>query len=1288
MQADYDAGSDMAVIYQATVEAYAPKSPKCFEISQQSIIDWGSSVGARAELPVLVRTLVHSTGKDLTRVDFPGGDASQSPGWDGLVESSIATAWVPRGPSRWELSCEADPRNKATDDYKKRTRKSDRAEIRDSTFIFVTPQRWKKKNDWQNQRLAEEHWGDVRVYDASDLEQWIEQAPPGQIWFAEATGQPTKGLKSLARCWDFWQASSELSLGLCLFDDAISHSRDRVQRWLQSGTGATLSIAADSNEEALAFLYALWKSGQAPSFQGEKVIVFERTDLFSRLLQPGADLIPVITGPELERELSPYLKHCTPIIIRNSQPPGGDHDIVLKPLCYGVFRSALEKLGWEHDHIERYRRESGGSLTVLRRRLSLLPAVRTPAWVDHPDFRQLMAPIALAGSWDCSSEFDKLFLSSLAGGRPQEAIEGDIANLLLCSDTPVWCIGSRRGVRSKIDVLFAVSSAITVDLLIRYFDLAAAVLAEDNPALDLPDEQRWQAGIYDRRRECSGALRWGMADTLILLAVYHDDLFRHCSGIDLPGRIDQLVRGMLEPLTARKLESQSDCLPAYAEAAPETFLDLIEKDLDRGPESEVLQLLRPIDDDMAPCPREGLLDALETLAWSGKTLARTVDVLAKLSLHQHDDQWAKTPESCLGAIFRSWLPQTSVGIDGRIQVFERVMHSAPQVAWRLCYDQLKPGVRAGEFSTKPRWRQDSNGYGQGCSQEDDERFQLRCCEHLLARDQYSKEEMGDLVGLIRHIPSNENKRVWQLIDRWQKDASEEDRAWLRDRIRYDWLRSRPVEFRKHPQEAENMECARAAYALLTPKDPVLKFRWIFCDDQSSDEHDVPQEVILGCKRPGESAVSVAVAEIYSETGIDGILRLASSVNCQRMLGMIIHELGLKVIERSTLIRSAMEGEFYGKCDGLVQALLVNMSDTHGPDTYSCLKNCLSAEKFSYVLRLAPFGRTTWKMVQEIGDKCTREYWQSVPAPRRVGDSSECNEAVRQFMNAGRPMDALGLAARYHELFDAKGLCRVLESVASITGSDRGPRFGDEAIEYIGRVIAKVRKSRQIAERRIASIELRLFDALEHYGYTPALDAALRQDPRLYAALVDRASNMDEDGQARDPRVREDLLAGGDDYIAWLVLRKKRLLPRASEQEPASAANLLAWVQQVQKLCEARGRREEADYWIGRLLSASGPGDDGISPCEVVRDVLEEILSEAVRSGFQNGIWGAGGVRASSLRGIEEQELEAQYRSWSEALQYSHPKVSLLLRQVAEEYRKAAKFFEQDANLSDQFLNSA
>ena len=72
--------------------------PSFLEIKARDIKAWADRTEARQLLAVLLRRLVHSTGDDLRRVDFPGGDNAQRAGWDGWVEAGFATSWIPRCP--------------------------------------------------------------------------------------------------------------------------------------------------------------------------------------------------------------------------------------------------------------------------------------------------------------------------------------------------------------------------------------------------------------------------------------------------------------------------------------------------------------------------------------------------------------------------------------------------------------------------------------------------------------------------------------------------------------------------------------------------------------------------------------------------------------------------------------------------------------------------------------------------------------------------------------------------------------------------------------------------------------------------------------------------------------------------------------------------------------------------------------------------------------------------------------------------------------------------------------
>jgi plasmid maintenance system antidote protein VapI len=63
-------------------------------IEAREISAWSEQIRARAELPALLRRLVHSTGSHLAKVDFPAFDNAQRHGWDGYVSPRpLAAAW-------------------------------------------------------------------------------------------------------------------------------------------------------------------------------------------------------------------------------------------------------------------------------------------------------------------------------------------------------------------------------------------------------------------------------------------------------------------------------------------------------------------------------------------------------------------------------------------------------------------------------------------------------------------------------------------------------------------------------------------------------------------------------------------------------------------------------------------------------------------------------------------------------------------------------------------------------------------------------------------------------------------------------------------------------------------------------------------------------------------------------------------------------------------------------------------------------------------------------------------
>jgi addiction module HigA family antidote len=244
MQARYEAAQAKQKNAPENTKAYVPPF---LAIKANDVERWVShNIPARSRFGVFLRTLVHSTGSGLTKVDFPGNDDAERPGWDGSVEATEGAPWVPAGRSGWEFGTNEDPKAKAEHDFKKNVEAIDKKERAVITFVFVTPRRWPGKDKWVEAKQEKRLWKDVRAYDASDIEQWLEQSLSGQTWFANETHIPAQHVRSLDKCWADWAEVATPPLSGALFASAIEATkRTMLSRLSKTPEGPILITAAN-----------------------------------------------------------------------------------------------------------------------------------------------------------------------------------------------------------------------------------------------------------------------------------------------------------------------------------------------------------------------------------------------------------------------------------------------------------------------------------------------------------------------------------------------------------------------------------------------------------------------------------------------------------------------------------------------------------------------------------------------------------------------------------------------------------------------------------------------------------------------------------------------------------------------------------------------------------------------------------------------------------------------------------------------------------------------------------
>ena len=355
---------------------------------------------------------------------------------------------------------------------------------------------------------------------------------------------------------------------------------------------------------------------------------------------------------------------------------------------------------------------------------------------------------------------------------------------------------------------------------------ALIVLSERDPALDLPEEKRYAAAIYGKTRDHSAVLREGMCETLVLLAIHGNNLFRGRLGYDVEARVHSTVRELLMPFAAETWASQKSDLPLYAEAAPDLFLDIVEQDLQTD-DPKILSLLKPISCEIfgSGCPRSGLLWALELLAWKPERLWRVADLLARMSAVRIDDNWTHKPENSLKAIFRCQMPQTAANVEQRCGVLETIVRRYREVGWRLCLEQFDVAGTVGQYSHRPRWRKDASGAGQPVNPQEAYIFARKALDLAIDWPAQDEHTLGDLVQQMHGLADADQTRIWDRIRAWiASGPSDQSKAVLRERIRvYSFTRRA----RQRGQPAKSGDVAREIYDRLAVTDPIVRHQWLF-----------------------------------------------------------------------------------------------------------------------------------------------------------------------------------------------------------------------------------------------------------------------------------------------------------------------------------------------------------------------------------------------------------------------------------------------------------------------------
>ncbi|MEX0629306.1 MAG: hypothetical protein WD508_01505 [Chloroflexota bacterium] len=1240
---------------------------------------WSDRREAQEKLPELVRRLVFATVGGLRRVQFRSGEGVQIGGWDGVVDAETGNAFVPAAVSGWELGVQRGVPGKADDDYAARTANPGDLNPAETAFVFATSRRFRDKATWAASRRADGVWRDVVALDGDDLAAWLEQAPAVHAWISAELGKLPAGVRSLDEAWRAWADAClpSLSVGLTLGgrDDATA----AVAGWL-AGTGAVHALTGDGVEEALGFIAAVAKSLPDDSRLSalSRSIVVETPDAWRQLARVTRPLVLIPTFVPPDAAVVAQSGHSVIVPADRATPISSPVDLPRLRRETAVER--LREMGIPDGALDDLATLGRRSLLALRRRLRLSPVAERPDWASGAHAQDLI-PAMLAGRWREDSPSDRDALGRLAN-RSYDELASVLARWFDAAEPPLRRDGPAILVVAPEDAWAMLGPLITAPTAEQFSGVAIYVLGATDPARTLPRDERWLAGIRGLLRPHSDLLREGLSEGLVRLA-----MIPAVAGRSGQERADAVVASLLRTAnadaSAALWASLGDALPLLAEAAPDRFIEAVERGL-AGPDPVLVRLFTDATDAgslTAPGPDHGgLLWALEGTAWSPAHFARSAACLARFAALDPGGRWANRPKNSLAEIFHPMMPQTNAGPAERLAMLDTIRRQEPVAAWQLLVDLLPERMGVLTFTHRPRvrdWRPDKPEpvtYGEAFATIAE--VVVRVIEDAGS----DVARWAEIVGSVYDLPPNSRATVVTALEGLQPTSDDDARHALVAKIREISAQHRRFPDAQWRMPEGDIDRLDAVMTRLESSNPVRRHSWLFTQMPDLPEprgDDWRAYDLMVSERRDQ-----AIEEVWTSGGVAALRVLAEKAEMPWLVGRAAASLQPTEEDQAEIFELLESPD--KRLSGLAAGYIAGR---HARDGWTWVKGELSerAARWSPARRGAfltslPAEPTTWDWADRLGAETKEAYWRGV-WPGALADRTAAGRAARELVAVGRSHLAVDLLALHREHLAATDRETVFEALEEAAKTPADPAVGPPIQSWdVARLLDFLEDGGEPQGVRLAGLEWQYLPLLRHSD-RPAklLHAELSRDPDFFVTVLSWLFRSEEE-EPRELSESDQLRA----HYAFELLNSWQRVPGMREDGTVDAAALCEWVDAARAALAANGRGEIGDQRIGHILRCAPAGEDGRWPAEAVRDLLEDLRSEHVETGLSVEIRNSRGVtsRSPTEGGEQERRLAGDLRADASVLGARWPRIAAVLNDVAESYEAEARRWDDEAQLTE------
>lgn len=888
-----------------------------------------------------------------------------------------------------------------------------------------------------------------------------------------------------------------------------------------------------------------------------------------------------------------------------------------------------------------------------------------------PNWNQLsyasdLAIANLLGSWDENNETDREAVQIIADKDYGSWITS-IREILQQPATPISLKNGRWRVTKRQALWEALGPRIFDDYLQRFKDCLVKVLSERDPQFDLPVEERYAASIHGKVLKYSPVLRQGLVETLALLGNKPAGL-TNCSQ-NRPEAISvSSIRKIFSDADWVLWGSLNNLLPAFAEAAPDEFLNIVENALQQSPCPFDELFSQEGDVVFGGNYLTGLLWALETLAWEEQFLVRVCVILGELADHDPGGKWSNRPVNSLATILLPWLPQTIASSDKRKVALQTLRKEVPEVAWKLLLNLLPNQQQMSMGSHKPTWRNViPDDWKEGVTRKKYWEQVSFCAELAVSM---ANDDIEKLNELVRHLDSLPHPSFNKLLEHLSSDVicskPEEERLAIWAGLIEFAQRHRRFSGAKWALDSETVSKIEAVAEKLAPSNPLNLHRRLFSDREFDlyEENGNWKEQ----RRKLEERRQQAIRDILDYGGMDAVIGFTKSIESPsrvgHSLGAVTEEKDVDVFVLSSFLDTEdkklaqFAGGFVWSREYHLGWAWVDELDRFG----------LSARQIGQFLSYLPFTEEAWTRAAKWLGESEREYWIRTAANPYSADG-ELGNAIDKLIEYGRPHAAINCINRM--LHDKRPLDKTqcVKALLAAVSSDE-PSYAMDTY-HIVEIIKALQNDPDTDPEDLFRVEwayLPLLDRL--HGASPKLlENRLASNPEFFCEVIRLIYRSKKTTKSpKEPSEQAKALATN----AWRLLNEWQTPPGTQPDGSFSQEQLKKWLEHTKKESADSGHLEVALTHIGQVLFYCPSDPEGLWIDRSAAEALNNKDAAEMRNGFSMEAFNSRGVHTVDPTGKPERELAEEYRQKAEDVENAgFQRFAVTLKNLAESYDRDA-----------------